>query len=84
MSVVIKNVGAIARGPQNQLDTVKGNGRMAEQGTVGLVLRNIEYVWGPNDSKTLPNDIGAEAVAADSRLRIADTREGFDRGAART
>ena len=82
MAVVVKNVGAIAFTAQGQIDTKKVNNR-GDQGTVRVVLRGVEYVWGPNDSKTLPNDIGAEAVAADSRLRVGDSRDGFQ-GTART
>lgn len=83
MSVVVKNVGPIAFTATGQRDT-KSIGARGDTGTVRVVLRGIEYVWGPNDSKTLPNDIGAEAVAADARLRVADTRDGADRGALRT
>lgn len=82
MSVTVKNVGAIAFTPTGQINT-KGTGARGDQGTVRVVLRGVEYVWGPNDSKTLPNDIGAEAVAADSRLRVGDGRDGFQ-GTART
>jgi len=83
MSVVIKNVGALEFTTSGGTNTRKVGAR-GNEGTVRLVLRNVEYVWGPNESKTLPNDIGAEAVAADNRLRIADTRDGADRGALRT
>lgn len=82
MSQVVKNVGALSVGAQNQQNTKKV-GAKGDQGTVRLVLRNIEYVWGPNDSKTLSDDIADEAVAADGRLRIADSRDGF-RGTARS
>lgn len=82
MSATVKNVGAIAFTVNGQVDTKKV-GAYGDQGTVRLVLRNIEYVWGPNDSKTLPDDIASEAVAADSRLRIGDSRDGFN-GTART
>lgn len=85
MSVVVKNVGAVALTPTGKVDTKNPPLATGDQGTVRLVLRNIEYVWGPNDSKTLPDDIGAEAVSASgSRLRIADTRDGAQRGALRT
>jgi hypothetical protein len=83
MSVVIKNVGPIATGSQNQQNTNQTKS-FGDQGTVRVVLRGVEYVWGPNESKTLPEDIGAEADAADARLRIMDTRDGWDRGQART
>lgn len=83
MSVVVKNIGAIDPGPQNQQNTDPIQSRNG-QGTVRVVLSGIEYVWGPNESKTLPNDRAAEAVAADARLRVADTRDGADRGQARS
>lgn len=75
MATVVKNIGPIDTGPQNQQNTDITQSR-GDQGTVRVVLSGIEYVWGPNESKTLPNDRAAEAVAADSRLRIADSRDG--------
>lgn len=76
MSTVVKNVGPIAAGAQNQQNT-KGIGAIGDQGTVRVVLGGVEYVWGPNESKTLSGNLAAEAVAADGRLRIADSRDGF-------
>jgi hypothetical protein len=81
MSIVVKNVGAVAFTAQGNKNTKGGagsNAAMGDQGTVRVVLRGVDYVWGPNDSKTLPDDVAAEAVAADSRLRIGDTRDGFN------
>lgn len=75
MPVVVKNVGALDFGPQNQKNTKKVGNR-GDQGTVRVVLSGVEYVWGPNESKTLHSNQAAEAVAADARLRIADTRDG--------
>lgn len=75
MAVVVKNVGPMETGAQNQRTTNLVKAR-DDQGTVRVVLSGIEYVWGPNESKTLPNDRAAEAVAADGRLRIADSRDG--------
>lgn len=89
MSVVVKNVGAVeytATGLPNtrNLDRVGGTAGSTHSSTVRVVLRGVEYVWGPNESKTLPDDLAAEAVAAsNSRLRVADTRDGFG-GQART
>lgn len=83
MSQVVKNVGAIAFTAQGSQNTKKGDAAAGDQGTVRVVLSGIEYVWGPNDSKTLPDNLADEAVAADGRLRIADSRDGF-RGTART
>lgn len=82
MSQVVKNIGAIDQGPQNQQNTDLV-GSFSDQGTVRVVLNNVEYVWGPNDSKTLADNLADEAVAADARLKIADSQEGF-RGTART
>lgn len=75
MSVVVKNVGPIETGPQNQKNTsiVKST---TDQGTVRVSFENREYVFGPNDAKTLENGIGAALVAQDSRLRIMDSRDG--------
>lgn len=84
MSVVVKNIGALAFTATGKVDTKNPQLAMGEQGTVRITLRGVELVWGPNDSKTLANDLAAEAVAIDSRLRIADTRDGADRGALRT
>lgn len=83
MSQVVKNIGAIAFTAQGNQNTKGGNAAAGDQGTVRVVLRNVEYVWGPNDSKTMADDLADEAVAADARLRIADSRDGF-RGTART
>jgi hypothetical protein len=82
MSQVVKNVGPIEAGAQNQQNTnlTKSFG---DQGVVRITLRGYELVWGPNESKTLADDIADEAVAIDSRLRIADSRDGFG-GTART
>jgi hypothetical protein len=83
MSVVVKNTGAIDYTATGQINTAKGARAAGDQGTVRVVLRGVEYVWGPNESKTLPNDLAAEAVAADGRLRNADSRDGFN-GTARS
>lgn len=76
---VVKNVGAIeftATGQQNTAGETKSRNSTAPGGTVRVVVQNVEYVWGPNDSKTLEQGIAAAAVAADGRLRVADTRDG--------
>lgn len=78
---VVKNIGALARGPQNQQNTKNANGAMGDQGTVRVVLGGVEYVWGPNESKTLQEPFASQAVAADTRLKVADSQEGF-RGSA--
>lgn len=84
MSSVVKNVGAIAFTATGQVNTKNLPAASGDQGTVRVVLRGVEYVWGPNESKTLPDDLASEAVAASgSRLRIGDSRDGFN-GTART
>ena len=88
MSIVVKNVGAIDFTAQGNINTAKGSRRTGGHegttgGTVRVVLSGVEYVWGPNESKTLPDDRATEAVAADSRLRVGDSRDGFQ-GTART
>lgn len=84
MSVVVKNVGPIAFTVSGQKNTRNPVGATGDQGTVRVFYENVEYVFGPNDSKTLENGIGEALVAQDSRLRIADTRDGSDKGALRT
>jgi hypothetical protein len=75
MSTVVKNVGPIELGPQNQQNTNLTKAR-GEIGTVRIVLSGVEYVWGPNEAKTLPDNLGSEAVAASGgRLRVMDSRD---------
>lgn len=50
---------------------------------VRVVLEGVEWSWGPNEAKTMEDRLATLAVAADNRLRIADTRDGFS-GTART
>lgn len=85
MSTTVKNIGAVIQTNGN-IDTIKDGQFGGAQpaftdsvgGTVRLVLRGVEYIWGPNDSKTLPDDIASEAVAAsNSRLRVIDSRDGI-------
>lgn len=86
MAVVVKNVGAIAFTATGTQNTKEGNlAENGDQGTVRVVYENREYVWGPNESKTLEDGIAAACVAASgSRLRVADTRDGIDRGQGRS
>lgn len=76
MSTVVKNVGAIEFTAQGNVNTSKTL-VFGDQGAVRVVLNGVEYVWGPNESKTLPDNLASEAVAADGRLRVADSRDGF-------
>lgn len=72
MSIVVKNVGAM----HNEKDTRGGNTAMGDQGTVRVVVQGVEHTFGPNDSKTFGDDgIGQAVAAADTRLRIMDTRD---------
>ena len=77
MSVVITNVGLFERDTSGR-KTTNLRKSFGEVGTVRVVYENIEYVFGPGESKSFAdNGIAASLVAADGRLRIADTREGF-------
>lgn len=75
MATVVKNVGPIETGAQNQKNTSIRKST-SDQGTVRVFYENKEYVFGPNDSKTLEDGIAAAVVAQDSRLRIMDSRDG--------
>lgn len=80
MSSIVKNIGAFNMrlgSIDSKKEVFHGHGGSVDR-TVRLTLRGIEYVWGPNESKTLPDDIAAEAVSAsNNRLRIADSRDGI-------
>jgi hypothetical protein len=84
MSKVVKNIGAINFTVSGQQNTANSDDWQGDAGTVRVVLEGIDYVWGPNDSKTLTDNLADEAVAANGRLRIADTRDGTNRGQAVT
>lgn len=75
MSVIVKNTGAIestSTGGHNT-NLTKSFG---DQGTVRVTVQGIEHVFGPNEAKTFGDDgIGQAVAAADSRLRILDTRD---------
>lgn len=77
MSVVVVNAGVWERTSSGNKDTKK-LGPQAEVGTVTVSVRGRSWVFGPGQSITFADHgEAAEAVAADNRLRIADTREGF-------
>lgn len=77
MSVVVVNAGVWERTSSGHKNTKK-EGPQAEIGTVRVTVRGREWVFGPGQSKTFSDEgEAAECVAADGRLRIADTREGF-------
>lgn len=77
MSVVVTNAGVWERTTSGQKDTKKV-GPQGEVGTVTVTVRGRNWVFGPGQSITFADHgEAAEAVAADARLRLADTREGF-------
>lgn len=77
MSVVVTNRGMFER-DTNGRKTTNLRKSFGEVGTVRVVYENIEYVFGPGESKSFSDDgIAAGLVAANGSLRIADTREGF-------
>jgi len=84
MSLTVKNIGCIqAAGAagKGKKDTKSPDSTFGEVGTVRVVFQGLEYVFGPNCSITFAdNGIGTAVAAADSRLRICDTRDGFDKG----
>lgn len=77
MSVVVVNAGVWERTASGHKDTKK-LGPQGEVGTITVTVRGRSHVFGPGQSKTFSDEgEAAECVAADNRLRIADTREGF-------
>lgn len=78
MSVIVKNAGVQVRDTSGNITTNKTKSK-EELGTVRVVYENIEYVFGPNESKTFADDgIGRAVATQDARLRVADTRDGHD------
>ena len=76
MTVTVKNVGALGTGASNAKNTDKTS-VFGDQGTVRAWYQNVEYVFGPNDSKTFQDDgIGHAVKAQSTRLRFVDTRDG--------
>ncbi len=84
MSTVVKNVGVRAYTGEGNINTAGQNIAVGDQGTVRVVYEGVEHVWGPNDSKTLEDGIAQAVVAADSRLKVVDTVEGWNTGQAVT
>lgn len=73
--VVVKNIWPMETAASNRRTTSLRKS-FGSEGTVRVVIEGVEYVWGPNESKTLPSNYAAEAVAAEgSRLRIVDSRD---------
>ena len=78
MSVVVTNVGMFERNANGER-TTNQRGSFGDQGTVRVEYQGIQYVFGPGESKSFSDEgIAAALVAGDGRLRIADTREGFN------
>jgi hypothetical protein len=73
MSVTVTNTGTM-----NGVNT-KGMGAVqGDQGTVRVIIEKVEYVFGPNESKTFSDDgIGLAVQAADGRLSLAGQPQGF-------
>ena len=76
MSVTVINAGPIAFTATGTKNTKNPPLATGDQGTVRVIYENKEYVWGPNDSKTLENGIAAACVAQNGNLRIMDSRDG--------
>ena len=77
MSVTVVNAGVWERTTSGQKNTNKTL-PYSDAGTVRVVVENQEHVFGPGQSKTFSDDgYGIAVAAADDRLRVADTREGF-------
>lgn len=77
MSVVVVNVGMLERDSSGNRTTSK-TAVYGPAGAVTVTVRGRNWVFGPGQSITFADHgEAAEAVAADGRLRIADTREGF-------
>jgi hypothetical protein len=76
MAVTVVNVGMFER-DSSGARTTNVTKSVGDQGTVDVTVRGRRWTFGPGQSITF-SDHGeaAECVAADSRLRIADTREG--------
>lgn len=80
MSTSVKNIGCMEDHEKNT-NLKKSFGT---EGTVRFVFEGVEWSWGPNETKTLEDRIANAAVAADSRLRIMDSRDGSFGGQARS
>lgn len=76
MAVTVVNVGMFERDSSGARTTniTKGVG---DRGTVSVNVRGRQWNFGPGQSITFSDEgEAAECVAADGRLRLADTREG--------
>lgn len=77
MATVVTNVGMYERDTNGQ-KTTNERQNAGGDGRVSVWYQGIKYEFGPGQSKSFSDDGIASAVAAaDGRLRVADTREGF-------
>jgi len=75
MSVTLKNIGSLAN--RSGIDTKALGAVQGDQGTVRVIYEGIEYVFGPNDSKTFSDEgIAAALQAQDARLQYAGQPDG--------
>lgn len=82
MAVVVVNVGMFERDTNGRRTTNITKGT-TDQGTVRVWVEGQQYVFGPGERKTIADDgIAAAVIAADGRLRAADTRDGLVSGGA--
>lgn len=77
MSVVVKNVGPMQAADTPQKNTKGPASTFGEVGTVTVCHENRQYVFAPNQSMTLELGTAKALIAQDTRLRIADERDGF-------
>ena len=86
MSVTVVNRGVWERDASGNKNTKVGKHLYGgEAGTVRVIVENIEHVFAPGQSKTFADDgLGIAVAAADARLAMADTREGFETKTTRT
>jgi hypothetical protein len=73
VSTIVKNVGAMI----NERNTRGNDKTQGDQGTVRLEYEKVQYVFGPNESKSLEDGIAAALVGLDSRLRVATSQDGI-------
>lgn len=84
MPVTVVNVGMYER-DSSGARTTNIRKSFTDQGTVKVEYQGTQYVFAPGQSKTFSDlGIAAAVVAADGRLRVADTREGVRAGGGQT
>jgi hypothetical protein len=73
MTTIVKNVGTMFK----EKETRGFNKVQGDQGTVIVWYQGQQFVFGPNESKSLENGIASALVSADARLRIATQADGM-------